>query len=156
MFFFRQCSNESDWVTAPNLAARYEPSRWNNGVSENNRSALDARALHNYGVFANDAVVINYTAVDAAPCFDSYILTNVDRRSDTTWERVGSVDRCSVTNRGELSDSDGVVLSSDSNVVPNSCPFADEDISDESCVGSYPGFSGLRNCFVEGHDLAVS
>jgi len=138
------------------LTAWNESSRWNNRVRKNNCCALDTRSLHNYRVFSNYGVVVNYTAVNTAPCFNSYILTDVNRRSNSTWKRMGSVDRCSITYRGELSYSDGVVFSSYSNIVPNGSPFADEDVSYESCVRGYPGFGCLRDCFVERHYLAMS
>ena len=55
-----------------------------------------------------------------------------------------------------MTDTDSVQLSSDSNVVPDSGPLADEHIADKCGVGGDPSVTDLGDSLVEGHSLAMT
>jgi len=55
-----------------------------------------------------------------------------------------------------VADTDGVELSADGHVVPNSGPLADDHVTDKSCVRGDPSIGRLWNAVVERHSLAVT
>ena len=55
-----------------------------------------------------------------------------------------------------MPDSDSVLLSSNCDIVPDSGPLANYNISNESCIGSDPSVLHNRHMVVHGHHLSVT
>ena len=55
-----------------------------------------------------------------------------------------------------MANSHSVQFSANGNVVPDSCPLADDNIADETGVGSNPSVVNLGFLVVDGHHLAVT
>ena len=64
-------------------------------------------------------------------------------------KRVGGVNSATVSNRGEVTDSHWVELTSNGDSVPDSSVFRKENTSYKSGVWSNPSIFGLRNLIVE-------
>ena len=71
-------------------------------------------------------------------------------------QRVQRINGSSIADRCEISNSHRVLLGSDSHIVPDGGPLADDDFADEGGVGGDPGALHLWDLVVEGHDLAVA
>ena len=55
-----------------------------------------------------------------------------------------------------MTDPHSVELGSNSNVVPDGGPLANEDIANERSIGSYPGIVDLGDSVVQRHLLSMS
>ena len=66
------------------------------------------------------------------------------------------VDSSTISNGRKVTNSHSVQFSANGNVVPDSCPLADDNIADEAGVGSNPSVVNLGFLVVDGHHLAVT
>ena len=143
-------------ISTPNLASRDKSAWWDNRVGEEHSSALDASALSNDWVRSDHAVIVNDAAVDGASSFNDYILSNVAGAGNAGWKSVGSVDVSAVTNGSEVTDANGVQFSTDGHIVPDSSPFADDDLAQKSGIWGDPSIINLWDGVVKRHALAMT
>ena len=105
---------------------------------------------------SDHAVIIDDATVDAAAGLHSHVLADVHRACNTVRQSVRSINRSTVANRGEVTNTDGIQFGSDSNIVPDSGPLAHVNVSNKRGIGSDPCVFDLRHGIIQRHLLSVS
>ena len=71
-------------------------------------------------------------------------------------QRMQRVDSSSIADRCEISNPYRVLLGSDGNIVPDSCPLADNDFTNKCGIRSNPSVLDLWHTVVKWHNLAMA
>ena len=143
-------------VSSPELSS-WDQSTWRDDrVGKNLSSSFNSWASTDHAVLSDHDIIVNNTAVNAAACLDSNVLSDVAWRGNSMWEGVASVDWGAVANGGEVSNANCIHLTSEWNIVPDGSPFANKYVSNERGVRCNPSVLNDWDWVVEWHLLSVS
>ena len=136
-------------VSSPDLTSRYETTSLNDRVWKNLTSSLKSGTLLDNRSMSNNNIVIDDTRVNIATWFNGYILANVKWGSHAVWEGMSSMECASIANWTEMTDSDGVELSSHDNTVPDCSILGYENVTCQGSIWSNPSIINSWYLFVE-------